>query len=562
VNDPRQAAEPSRGDNRPMSGPLWTSDSDVSVEEEEQAADLGTALANLGFIRAALRRSRWFWCATAVLGLVAGIGFYVARPPAYQASATVLLPPATYPNAILDDQEVAQSRTVAGEALHQLGLRQTPASFLTQYTVEAPTGRVLIITARAKSGEGAVREANALAAAFLTFQAHLLQVQDQLVTATFGRRISQGQQTVDSLAKQIKQLSGQSLSPAQHSDLANLRAEHTGATNALAQLKQADAANQAAMQTTTTTTVQGSRVLDPAVGMPQSRLKHLLEYALIGLILGLALGAGIVVVRALVSDRPRRRDDVARALGAPVKLSVGKVRVGSSRDLHAMGGAEVRRVVAHLGRSVQLRSRGAAALAVVPADDPEVAAICLMSLACRCAERGLRVVVTDLCDGTPAARLANVSAPGVHRVSLRNLNMVVAVPDSDDVAPVGPLRRGPLTGQGDPANEQLTAACASADVLLTLASLDPSLGGEHLAGWARGAVVMVTAGRSSAERIHSVGEMIRLAGVDQVSAVLLGADKADESLGMFYAPVTVDADSLAAASRNGALSRPGSAAAN
>ena len=49
--------------------------------------------------------------------------------------------------------------------------------------------------------------------------------------------------------------------------------------------------------------------------------------------------------------------------------------------------------------------------------------------------------------------------------------------------------------------------------------------GEHV-------VVVVTAGRSSAERIHAVGEMIRLAGIDQVTAVLVGADKSDESLGM------------------------------
>ena len=39
--------------------------------------------------------------------------------------------------------------------------------------------------------------------------------------------------------------------------------------------------------------------------------------------MGLVLGMGIVVIQALVSDRLRRRDDIAQALGAPVKLSVG-----------------------------------------------------------------------------------------------------------------------------------------------------------------------------------------------------------------------------------------------
>src|SRR6185437_2248385 len=40
-----------------------------------------------------------------------------------------------------------------------------------------------------------------------------------------------------------------------------------------------------------------------------------------------------------------------------------------------------------------------------------------------------------------------------------------------------------------------------------------------------------TAGMSSATKIHAVGEMIRAAGTALISAVLLGADRSDESLG-------------------------------
>jgi hypothetical protein len=39
------------------------------------------------------------------------------------------------------------------------------------------------------------------------------------------------------------------------------------------------------------------------------------------------------------------------------------------------------------------------------------------------------------------------------------------------------------------------------------------IGADHLATWASNAVVVVSSGQSSAERIHSVGEMIRLAGM-------------------------------------------------
>ena len=76
------------------------------------------------------------------------------------------------------------------------------------------------------------------------------------------------------------------------------------------------------------------------------------------------------------------------------------------------------------------------------------------------------------------------------------------------------------------------------DALGTLVRLDPALGGEHLATWESDAVVMVTAGRSSWTKIHAVGEMIRLAGMRLASAVLVGADKTDESLGVTHTTST------------------------
>ena len=77
----------------------------------------------------------------------------------------------------------------------------------------------------------------------------------------------------------------------------------------------------------------------------------------------------------------------------------------------------------------------------------------------------------------------------------------------------------------------LASACAGADLVLSLVSLDPARGGDHLGTWATNVVAMVTAGRSTATRIHTVGEMIRLSGARLASVVVLDFDKADESLG-------------------------------
>ena len=156
-----------------------------------------------------------------------------------------------------------------------------------------------------------------------------------------------------------------------------------------------------------------------------------------------------------------------------------------------------------------------------------------MSLAVSRAQQGDRVVLADLATGAPAARLLGFRERGVSKVSVHDNRLILAVPEGDDVLPpTGPLGRAQV--QGSPFTDAVTAACARANLLLTLATLDASLGGDHLATWATDAVAVITAGRSSWTTISAVGEMVRLSGTRLVSAVLIGADHSDESLGVTY----------------------------
>jgi Mrp family chromosome partitioning ATPase len=174
---------------------------------------------------------------------------------------------------------------------------------------------------------------------------------------------------------------------------------------------------------------------------------------------------------------------------------------------------------------------------VVAVGDPRVAGLAVASLAVACAREGKRVVVADLCAGGPAARLLGAgSGSGVRPVSAEGAYLLVVTPERDDVVPVGPLGGGRVQARPAVAGDALAAAWESADLLLTVVSLDPALGGEHLASWCGGAVVVVTAGESTATRVHAVGEMVRLSGVPLVSGVLIGADKTDESLGVLPPP--------------------------
>ena len=521
-------------DGGPVDGP-WAVDAGLG-DPEPSPIGLASGLVSLGFIKGALRRSVAFWSTAAAIGLVIGAGWYVARPPTPQATATVLVPPATYVGEILDDQAIAQSRTVATAALKDVGSHESVAGFLRQYSVATPTDRILVITAKAASASAAVQAANAVADAFLAVQRQLLDVQDRLVAASLQQQVAQAQQQVDSLSAEISRLSRNPSAPGHSASLATLRTEYSQATTGLTELEIAQSQNQVSMAVNTATAVQGSRVLDAGAVTPQSALKGSLIYAMAGLIFGLALGVAIVIIRAVTSDKLRRRDDVARVLGAPVKLSVGKVSAPAAADFGDTLPAdpEIQRITTYLLRTLprQVSSADIASLAIVPVDNAEAAALALASLATECSGRGLRVVVADLCSGAPAAGLLGANGPGLHQTTASAGKMSVVIPEPDDVAPVGPVNHELLGGWQDRVPEQLIAASGSADLVLTLASLDPAVGAEHLATWTRRAVVMLTAGCSGAERVHSVGEMIRLAGIEQVSAVLLDADATDQSLGV------------------------------
>jgi len=513
---------------------------DVPAAWESQAAGLTTGLVSLRFIGAALRRRAWVWCAAALAGMMIGLGLLAVVPPAYQASASVLLtedPTDDPTNAIQTDLILAQTRAVAQGARQRLGLRQSVSSFQASYTVTIVTDRILLFTASAPSSSQAAARADAVAAEFLQFRGGALQAEQQIVAATLGQQITLAAAKLKSIADQIAALSGppgQPVPPQQLGKVHNLEAQQYTAAVALTGLQH----TVDSYPVTRTAMVAGSVILDSAV-LTRRGHQALLFYPLGGLFLGLMLGLGIVIVGALASDHLRRRDDVADALGLPVTLSVGRIRVprwlpGRLR-LAAARGRALRRVVAYLRSAVPAGS-GDAALAAVCVDNARTAALPLVSLAVSRAREGQRVVVADLSGGTPAARLLGVGKPGVHEVSVRGVRLVVAVPGRDDVAPVGPLPSALLAAQLGSASEALARACDSADLLLTLVALDPALGGEHVATWAAKVIVVVTAGRSSPTRIHAVGEMIRLAGTPQPSAVLIGADKADVSLGVTWAP--------------------------
>ena len=531
MNNPDQMITWSRGNGR-LPDHVWNGT--TPVDEERPGADLNGGLANLAFITAALRRKTRVWCLTAVLGLAIGTGLYVKFPPAFHATATVLLAysPGVNPSVqVANEVSTAQSEPVASRVVQELKLPQTVASFQAAYTVTAVTTNVLTINVGAPSSTAAVQRVSALATAFLQYRVSAALAQEQQQVAVLDQQYDAAQQEL--LALQARESSLPTPLPA----------ADKGEYNRLqAQIAQQDqilsyaTGTTLAAKTAENTIAADSYVLDPAIALKRSRIKGPGLYFAGGLFGGLVVGMGCVIVAALTSGRLRRRDDVAAALGAPVRLSVGRLRrrrLPLPRPRRAAKRKlDMKRVVTYLRGAVPGSSRGPANLAVVAVDDAQVVAQAFVSLAASCAAEGKQVVVADLSGGAQLARLLEARDPGVHAVRQDGANLVLFLPQREDIAPVGPVPGGAFPAGPAQIDPALVTACSSADLLLTFATLDPALGGDHLRTWATNAVAVVTAGESTAERVHGVGEMIRLAGTRLDSAILLGADESDESLGV------------------------------
>jgi len=532
-----------------------------NLAADEAAVDPAAAsgvpgVVSLAFMGAAIRRRSRFCLILALIGLVVGAYIYHAKEGPVKAQSTLYI---QYninaengdggPDAIATDQSLFQSLAVAEATVKKLGLNESAATFAGRYLVTVVTNQVVTIQLTAPSASDAVRWLNALDAECLAFRAKFLTVQQQQMVTTLNQSVAAAKAGVTKVTAQISQLAG-TRGPGVAKQLSQLRTKRSALNSKLGALEQNVQSSEVSGQVLTLANIKGGYVLDAAALMHRSRFKLIGEFLAAGLGIGLTLGIGIVIVQAVVSTKLRRRYDVAQALAAPVRLSIGKVKASAvGRGGRASADPGIRLVVRHL-RDVRASLPPPAALAVVPADRPEVAAVSLVSLARSQAQKGLDVVVADLAGGA-AARLLNVSTPGLHKVDAAGASLSVYLAHPATIGPRGPLGRGPSadpeaadpdpSADPDAPGAELIAAVGSADRILTLAVLDPAIGADYLATWASAAVVIVTAGVSTAVRLRATADMIRLAGVYLASAVLIGADKSDESLGNAELPLSVSA---------------------
>ena len=128
----------------------------------------------------------------------------------------------------------------------------------------------------------------------------MLNQQQQQTENALNAQVNKAQQNLDAINRQITALSALPVTPERQNKLSVLNGNRTKAENSVAAMRQTATDNQVTTQTTTATMIQGSQVLNVATAAHHSRLKGALEYVAGALLAGLAIGVGLVVIRAIV----------------------------------------------------------------------------------------------------------------------------------------------------------------------------------------------------------------------------------------------------------------------
>lgn len=521
-----------------MIDPSWAIDGsypDDAPTERPQAS-----LVTLHFLRGALRRGWPLWVGLACMGALLGALWTVVMPAKSVATVTFLMAhdPAVEPlQGMATDVSMLRTRAVASSVVDELQLDVTPEAFQSWVTVVPETSTVLVLSVSAPDDRTALARTEVLSENYLEFRTRQLRSQADAVIAGYQDKVTALQERVEDLTVEYATVSATGTGEA---DAANdVLTKRTQVNNEISTL-------QAIIQDTTLQTesiVAASHVLDPASIVPRSVPMRLVLSMASGLIGGLAVGVGLVVFMALTGTRLRRREEVALATDAPVRFSVGRLRGRGPWSRRIRRGTSASRSIRTLGQGLAsaIRPPGSPPrhLALAAVDDAEVTQLIAGDVIAELTARGAAVFAVDLSrSGNLERTVKRALDERLEALDRRVDTPVVFRPEGAPSATRAIIDSPVDVEQTLPKTDPRRRKWDHADVVLTLVDAEPAVGLDHVGAWADEAVFVVTAGRSSAERLHTVAGLARSAGLRLLFSVLVGSDRTDESLGV---PEPVDA---------------------
>jgi hypothetical protein len=506
------------------------------------------------FFRASLLRSWRLWVSIAVLGGLMGLAALVLMPARSTATASVLLarPPGADPvSAMATDTSLLGTRTVAQKVIDRLGLVESPEAFQATMTAEPESAEILRIDVNGNDDRAALARAEVLVDEYLTFRAAQLRSLTDGLVARYETRIAAMNGQVKALTAEYGALSSQG--KAGSSRASEILSERTSINSQISDAQRA--IEVATLQTDAVITA--SHIIDRPHPVRHSAKRAAALNVGSGLIVGTTLGLGLVLFRALTSERLWRRQEVAIALKAPIHVGVPstgqeipawrrpwrrsaakaprhrRTSLWHHDDLEKLVHGLESAIIPPTGWSptatstTSSRHQTQKSIAVAALDNEPAGAALIEALQARLETLGRSVFVVDL---SASGVLAQRSEAGIVRT--RQMAAQVYRPRRAPGLARGPVDTSPHAIIDLPRTGALRSAWDGADVVVALVHVDPDLVVTNLRTWVHQVVPLVTAGRNDAEYLETVSEIIRASGLDLPFAMMLGTDPRDTSLGV------------------------------
>ena len=508
-----------------MSPRPWNLSADVD-DTDQSLERARPVLVSLHFIRTALLRRLAICVLSPVLGiLIAGL-YMLAFPPPHEAEASLILTTdagSSAEAAVATNVSLLQTKTLANRAVSELGLSMTADEFFDTMKSETVGSQLLELRITGPDDAEAVRRLNGLTTVYLAFRAEQLSLQSDVLVNGLKDRIATLESEITKLAAATAKLRAEG-GPDSNRKLTAASAQR-GALDARIETLQ-QSVEDATLRNSAV--VESSRVLDPPTAVAGRATRNLALGLASGFIGGTALGWGGVLFAAITSSRLRRRSDIARTTGSSVPISVGRIDPISRAwrwlpPLHAAArrrDAERERLAHALSEELMLPDRSNR-LAVAVVDNAAEVSYAVAEAARSLAAQGRSVTVLDLTGrGSRGLRAALPRTPGTNVPTvLRPRGLAPLAHQAADLVPVGHWDHDEATQP------------SLGDATLILADLDPAIGADHLTAWTERVVLVLTAGRTSVEKVATIGGQIRGAGLELRFAAVVRTEPTDDSSG-------------------------------
>lgn len=567
-----------------MSGSTWR------IDDEDGSELIGAPrplLVTGRALRDALARTWRIWLGATIIGGVLGVVALFVLPGSVTASATLLM---VHPDrgdpAMTTDLSLLQTRTVASQVIADLDLTQSPEALLSTVTVTPVNDQILLLTVSGPDQASAVARATSIVHHFLEFRAQeLRKLADGLIRG-YRERIADLQAKVNAFSREYDRLSTSTeVDDVRASDILAARATLANQITAIqSSIEEASLQTEAAITAT--------HVIDSPEARPPGLRRQIALFGASGAILGAALTIGIILFRALTSDRLRQRREVATALGVPIKVGVGPLvargflsrtaavfsrvlrrsrQAGSPTSLEMPLETSVRWSERQRRRNLEALVQGVESalpprftdgslpgsnrdgnrrptnrstpttLGLAAVDRADTAAVVLHAAGDRMAKRGVAVLLVDLSSTGALGNVTVFSAPSEEAwVGPR-----IYRPEGDPALSYGPRRSRRAPDRSSDDEGGLGTAWNEADVVLVLVEVDPGIHLGIVRTWVNRIVPLVTAGRVNAELLSTIAGLVTEAGLEMPFALLESADRSDQTLGQ-PSSIIEERDELAA----------------